>query len=449
LAPNHFTHATALEHLADVCTARGKFAEALQFFLRAYGIRQATLGNNHPSLRTARERIADLQLQASEDSFDVPSITPPLQAHDFRSTEDLGISSIPPAPRPRRETRRRTRPESTIPFVERELTRPVAADDTENPPATNDGDLQPAPRSEPLGDADEREAAALAYRATLLEERQNAYDADEDEAAGFGKRVFAAASVFTRKYHREALVVTGVMAFLVIAIATSTRASSETDQTIVDPPPATPALSSLTASHPLTIAANQPKVTTPDSAVVQTPKIIAPLPSATSVRIPEKVRTRKAEPATIAIPSVATPMTSRFDSIVRAASAPVRIASESIPVQLPSTFTNANRPKFNNAESSAPVRSHARLIGVMPVPRYPELSAALEGEVIVRFQIDTAGKPVMTTFSVASSPDPSFTAAVQKVIPGMRFEPARLTGPGSRAIYDNAELRFLFSKSRR
>ena len=69
LAPNHFATATALEHLGESCAARGKIRAALTAFERARAIRERTLGAEHPSVRASRERIADLQLQDSEDSF--------------------------------------------------------------------------------------------------------------------------------------------------------------------------------------------------------------------------------------------------------------------------------------------------------------------------------------------------------------------------------------------
>src|SRR5688500_12780216 len=70
LAPNHLSLATALEHLADSCTARGKISQALELLQRAQAIREVTLGRDHSSLRVSRERVADLQLQASEDNLE-------------------------------------------------------------------------------------------------------------------------------------------------------------------------------------------------------------------------------------------------------------------------------------------------------------------------------------------------------------------------------------------
>ena len=69
LAPNHFATATAIEHLSDTCAARGKIGEALRLRQRGLAMRELTLDAGHPSLRQARERIADLELQASEDPF--------------------------------------------------------------------------------------------------------------------------------------------------------------------------------------------------------------------------------------------------------------------------------------------------------------------------------------------------------------------------------------------
>ena len=89
LAPNHFATATAIEHLADTCAARGKLGEALQLFQRALEMRELTLGAEHPSLRVSRERIADLQLQGSEESFDLGAAEPLPGFSDWH---------LPPAP---------------------------------------------------------------------------------------------------------------------------------------------------------------------------------------------------------------------------------------------------------------------------------------------------------------------------------------------------------------
>ena len=428
LAPNHFAQATALEHLADVCTARGKFGEALQLFQRARMIRELTLGSDHSSLRISRERIADLQLQASEDSFEVDHARTP---DDLRSADDLRINT-PVARRPIREAKRRTRPEGATPVVEREIPRPFATNEEDAPQTT----LTP-----PTDDAEEREAAALAYRAALLEERQNEYEADEGEEIGLAGRVLASATVLMRKHHREALAVAGVIAFSAIALAASTRASSETDQPIIESPSVAAASRSALAPHPLTATSDQLKVPAPSSAPV-TRTIM-------ERRTPEKVSEKRAAPPSISIPTLSSTMTNRFDSLVQATGAPGRIFNEAIPAPPELSATNRQRPSFAQDEQPAPRPSHARLIGSLPIPRYPDQLSGVEGEVLVRFTVDTGGRPEMTTFSAVYSPHELLTAAVRKVVKDLRFEPARSAGAESKAIVDPVEIRYQFSRSAR
>jgi TonB family protein len=61
-------------------------------------------------------------------------------------------------------------------------------------------------------------------------------------------------------------------------------------------------------------------------------------------------------------------------------------------------------------------------------PRYPaDLRArSIQGEVLVQFVVDTAGKPVPGTFRVLRSTDPGFAQEVERVVWLMRFFPAEL-----------------------
>jgi len=68
LSPNHITTAATLESLAETCAARGRFADAVSLCNRALSMREATLGVNDASVRVVRKRIADLQLEAPEES---------------------------------------------------------------------------------------------------------------------------------------------------------------------------------------------------------------------------------------------------------------------------------------------------------------------------------------------------------------------------------------------
>ena len=68
----------------------------------------------------------------------------------------------------------------------------------------------------------------------------------------------------------------------------------------------------------------------------------------------------------------------------------------------------------------------------------------MQGEVRVRFDVDVTGHPIMATVSVVSSPNSMLTAAVLKVIPGIRFEPARSGGSDPKPINDVVQLGFQF-----
>jgi hypothetical protein len=55
----------------------------------------------------------------------------------------------------------------------------------------------------------------------------------------------------------------------------------------------------------------------------------------------------------------------------------------------------------------------------------------------------------MSTLSVVASPDPLLTAAVRKVIPGIRFEPARTGGSDSKPVGDVVQIGFRFARPNR
>jgi TonB family protein len=104
------------------------------------------------------------------------------------------------------------------------------------------------------------------------------------------------------------------------------------------------------------------------------------------------------------------------------------------------------RPTFDDDQANAPQR--ARLVGELPTPKVPAQVADVEGEVRVRFNVDSLGRPVLESFAVVSSPNPLLTAAVRKVIPTMRFEPAKTAGPDVRSIGDIVQIGFQFARSR-
>ncbi len=433
LAPNHFAQATALEHLAGVCTARGKFGEALQLFQRAQAIREMTLGSDHSSLRVLRERIADLQLQASEDSLDVPYFPTPDPRPDDRRTGYNSRIATPAARRPPREAKRQTRTESTV----AESARP-------RPSATSDEEIPPTARVAPTDYAEEREAAALAYRAALLEERRNGDETDEGEAVGLVRGVAESGFALGRKHRREILAVGGVMAFLVIALVASTQTSSEVEP--IAEPSSVAAVSAPVAT-PQPLSGTKDQLTVPAVIVSPPAQIVTPARRpVTEHRNAEKASERAADRTRISIPTVAAAMTNRVDSLVRAAGAPKGIINDSIVLPSPSIASSIQRPRFD-VESEAPQPTHARVIGSVPRPRYKGSDA--QGEVVVNFGVDAAGRPEMSTFSVVNSPNELLTVAIRQVIEGLRFEPARTAPPDSKPISDRVQLKYVFQRSDR
>jgi hypothetical protein len=237
-----------------------------------------------------------------------------------------------------------------------------------------------------------------------------------------------------------------VVAFLAIALAASTRASTETDQPIAEPSSVAAISLPATAPHLAPATKDQLKVPAP-IAPAPTHVVTPPRASATEQRNSEKVSERRADRARISIPTVPSNVTSRVDSLVRAAGTPKGILTETVLV--PGTLSTANlqRSGFDYLDPEKPQGSHVRLIGSLPQPRYT--NPDVEGEVLVNFGVDAAGHPEMGSFSVVNSRNEFLTAAIRKVIEGLRFEPARTAAPESKPIGERVQIRFVFPRSTR
>jgi tetratricopeptide (TPR) repeat protein len=418
LAPNHFAIATAIEHLGETCAARGKVQEALQLFQRAQTIRELTLGAEHASLRSSRERIADLQLQASEnllepdDSLAVTPSPPRISASALARTEE-------PARAP-------------IPFIPLE---PIsaAADPVEFELTTQPSQPDPVP-----------------YLNVLLDIKQELDDTDDEEAGtsvAVQRTGFATSAIALLRQRPKALAAVGVgvvaLPLLGVAVAGAAGAGPlaammgraafaeglPRRDSMVTAPITAPEIRQMSAGDLLRDSL---------AAASAAQKTVSSRPSE------DRAAPRKAaEPEEIAIslPTMPRPTVGKLDSVVRAMSVPVRPVEESFQVQLSSLADNTPR----STATAAP--SRARAVGVLPTPVYPDhlLKGGVGGEVRVRFDVDTIGRPVMSTFSVIGSPHAALSAAVKKVIPDMRFDPARTPWPESRPIVDKVELGFQFT----
>jgi TonB family protein len=87
----------------------------------------------------------------------------------------------------------------------------------------------------------------------------------------------------------------------------------------------------------------------------------------------------------------------------------------------------------------------ARLIGAEPQPVVPRELAGRNGDVTVQFNVDTEGRPVMSSLTVLKTSSPMLTEAVKNVIPEMRFEPARTGGLHSQPAVDVVVVPFRFT----
>lgn len=77
-------------------------------------------------------------------------------------------------------------------------------------------------------------------------------------------------------------------------------------------------------------------------------------------------------------------------------------------------------------------------------PEYSEFtrSRGAEGKVVARFAVDERGAPLMTTFTIVSSPDYVLSEAVQQAVAKAHFRPAELHG---RPVVQVVELPFNFT----
>ncbi len=440
LAPNHFAIATALEHFGDACAARGKIREALAAFQRALAIRERTLGSDHASLRSSRERIADLQLQASDDSLDHSAGDASTAQDRYRllSGEPPAVSSLSPVAL----TRER---------VPGPKTRKAAV--MIQPPFSDTVTIENAPvvdEATPTGVATAQTESApyLPVLETIREELET-----PDQSGSLAERArayFARAIAFLGMRQVVAGAVVLVIASLLIAVATGAHGWGEVDQT-------TALAAALPTHESLPIAA-------PSAAIAVTTRdpVRAPVPSPTNAtpkavsqhsRVTEEQNTsrrvteKKTDSKKIAIPTFSTGMLSRLDSVASTAANTSR-ATDALDFQPAPPSLGTRRSNFASLEQSkGPQR--ARLIGELPRPQVPDQIADIEGDVRVRFDVDTEGRPVMSTLLVESSPNPLLTNAVRKVILNLRFEPARSGGAESKPIGEVVGIAFQFARRNR
>ena len=432
LAPNHFATATTLQHLAESCAARGKLGEALQLLRRATTMRELTMGSNHPSVRIARDRIADLELQASDDAPEV-AIEPTVRRPLLPARAEVGES---------------------MPYL---MTRADAIETQPRPPQAF-----VLPGSSGLLALQEQSATRLAPSPVLpaleaLLAEQEFEEAERAESLSGRARVVFATTAAT--FHRQRLpvaVASGVAAVLLLGlVVTRSRASSdvgtpdiamstsrEASTPIVSARPAEVAVRS--SSLPPTMSAGPSSSTT--VAVRTAIPTVAPRSAAPPLRVSAAGdASERADSRAITTPTFSRQAFSRIDSFARSVKAPAIAVDDAFPVKLAADLPAMSIGAANTADAGSDI-VRAQLISRPTQPRFPESlrGRKVEGDVAVRFIVDTLGRPDLSTVTVVRSPHELMSDAVRLVLPSMRFAPARSSGARGRAERDEVEVSFQF-----
>ncbi|MGH7677627.1 MAG: TonB family protein [Gemmatimonadaceae bacterium] len=410
LAPNHFAVATALEHLAETCAARGKLSDALGLSQRALTIREATLGREHSSVRVSRERIADLELQAAEGAYETGDAHRRPVASE-RSSAPLELPGVAVVPLGERAVA-----PSGSGSMRPTLERPVSSRPLEHFVAPTASGLAMTPLKQ-----------AGTYLDVLQDIKQEIDTSEPDAPPLLGPQGNFVGAITAFVQRRRVATITGVAAIALPLAAWGVAGA---------------------------VRSGQPKWVVNDA--VQANQDVGPAVglSAAEVLIGAGDSAAKAAAAkfdraegvadeAVVLGKLKAPTVSvRFDSIrgLGGGGAPFATNSESVMRHLTPSAALAPTPVI-----VAPVR--ARRIGQLPTPRYPaqQLRQRTSGEVRVRFDVDTTGRPVMSTFTVVSTPHPQLSNAVKQVIPTVRFEPARTPWPENKAIVETVELSFYFA----
>jgi hypothetical protein len=307
--------------------------------------------------------------------------------------------------------------------------------------------VMPIPSIEPSTRGDD-ESAALAtttvtYRDALESVREEIDTPFDEETIGERvTRVFASVLRSVGQQQIVAVVTILTLALLGVAVATGKHAFGESGQVVseasatVPPSQRVPTAEARPIPVPVSNASNAES-----SAKGAKPRVVEERSSVK--KAPEK---KPEQPARVSIPNLSTAVLSGLDSAAAKAAAVGSRANDPVNVQASLSSVSQRRATFDDDQSNAPQR--ARLIGELPTPKVPPQVMDVEGEVRVRFNVDSLGHPVLESFAVVSSPNPLLTAAVRKVIPGMRFEPARTAGPDARNIGDVVQIGFQFARSR-
>ena len=248
--------------------------------------------------------------------------------------------------------------------------------------------------------------------------------------------------------------VVGVVALLAAVFVVRSYSSNKTDDAEVTQ---SGAASAPLAAVGASAAAATPIVPTPPTssrpATTVRADSVRPTPRPTSA--PPAVAAKETPAAALPsmpskLPNVAglvipTSVTQNVDSFMRDANT-TRAGRESTT----DPMFAAGQLKSSAYAAEASAATNPTLLGSMPQPGYPDglRKQKVEGEVVVQFLVDEAGRVDASTMKVVRSPHEQFSLAVQRVLPQFRFAPARTAAPQSKPRSEWVQFAFQFNAAK-
>ena len=451
LAPNHFAVATTLEALAETCATRGKLDEALTLLERSLAMRERTLGGTHPSLAVVRAKMADLQLQLSQDAFAVPLMEPIAERRLEIAPEGPVADQMQIATRSQTVARPLTNLAQTH-LVPRSPV--IRTQESEHGSAPYDAIRRLAAELNQNGDAAVAERSTDSSLAISIlptggalvlpgsdragqQENDDLLDDYQDEMRP------ARSSALNRPAVRVAI---GAAALVVVAVSTTfALKGSADDDTAAAADYSTagrlgqaPAGGSVALPAPAADSAGTTDGGRSESGDVEGERGASPANGSRETRTPP----RSTAPARTASSARTEPEEPEFrlpsaDRLLGGVSVPSSTEMPTVQIGGPESDTHSALTTLGSREGSVGTRAYsgrdfrpAAHIGPVPAPVYPASVAAerLRGEVVVTFTVDTNGLVDANSFRVERASDMRFVAPVTAVLPQMRFMPAELNG---------------------
>jgi TonB family protein len=479
LEPNHMVTVVTLEQLSQTCAARGNFAEALALLRRGLATREVVLGPGHATVQAARSRMAELELQVAVAADtaavaatkaargtietpvwfkrvpDSPIDTPSTTGQSPISSKTLEFPSEPKsqAPRPAALSRERAKTPAVTAAVAAaslmasSIPTPSASQIVVSPPASVIARTSDVARRDPVL-ANVAQSDVASDDAALGERQSTIAPIHADVPAPARKKR-------TKLYAFAGVAAVAIVGFLMLRphvggggdpVPPKMNAAQRTTAGVapvapVATAPATAIGSTAIGAAAVTGAARTDSVVSAGANPAPTAPVVQPgtrAPESAPVNVPRI----DVQLGPIDLPSVPDPsiVASRsIDSMARSAAERRRASDSDRAVE------RVAAPASVDVENAV---TPAKLVGRMPEPRFPEAllrSGRREGEVVVRFIVNEAGKVDVASMIVERSDDELFTAAVRDILPRFRFEPARTHAPESKPIAGWVSVPFRFT----